>query len=504
MRTFKSTALYNLSSAVGGAESSLRGPMGIFGAEFPDEEYIAEVVDDVKNAVEDYVKLCPSKMGPEILTLAKEMHQESLKGMEVGDLFSGRFNEAYYDFGGAVEVFTGSAIDGLHEETTGILEVPGPFSDDEWTRHRCASLLNNAESAGLVVQEFLDLSSSYMSPVFGPVYDRAVEVSEAQADYVGSYQRECTREPLPEVPSIGQAQNKIVVDWREVKDLEDKYSTKSFMGQRFRYDYSEEERKAGFEKMETLGWDVMDAMEKQNELVGKFVDSEWDRQCKVRKWKGIRRGGSFHPETMENWIERVKRKWASLPSVDAKMALGEDRIFQDMMATIETKLSYGRKLRDQESFRRYFLEADVDDIGKMETWKVPGTDRYTQFNKDYIEKTLEFWSDPDNVARAKILLSKIEDQVKGRTRYGVRGGIAQAPGHILAWSNGCMCWNVFRKQYQPGEELYLDANYIFVPGDYETLDRIRWLLPDLPLIHMDWTKTMDLSFREARERERFR
>lgn len=212
--------------------------------------------------------------------------------------------------------------------------------------------------------------------------------------------------------------------------------------------------------------------------------------------------GQFHPETFSSWYARFNKKKDRIRPEAHRMMM-KDAIFQDMIGAIEKKLTYGRKMRDPEAFRRYFLDEDVETLGKWEMWTAP-SGRDTRFNKPYLEETLDFWSDPDNIARAKILLSKIEDQVTGRTRYGIRSGVATEPGHILAWSNGCMCWVVFQKKHQPGEELYLDSNYIYVPGDYETLERIRWMIPDLPLVHMDWTKTMDLTFKEQKERERFR
>lgn len=58
----------------------------------------------------------------------------------------------------------------------------------------------------------------------------------------------------------------------------------------------------------------------------------------------------------------------------------------------------------------------------------------------------------------------VNSEISQRSSYGERREVAEAPGHIMVWSNGRGRWFVGPKRIKRGEDLTLDANMVFVPG----------------------------------------
>lgn len=80
------------------------------------------------------------------------------------------------------------------------------------------------------------------------------------------------------------------------------------------------------------------------------------------------------------------------------------------------------------------------------------------------------------------LIQRINLMIDQRTHYGVRTEVAQARGHIIAWSNSAAEWWLYAQAEKKGSTIRLDANQVFVSGvSYYRLYNVLQYLNPLPL-----------------------
>lgn len=77
-----------------------------------------------------------------------------------------------------------------------------------------------------------------------------------------------------------------------------------------------------------------------------------------------------------------------------------------------------------------------------------------------------------------VCVERINEAIRGLTRYGVRKEEAPPGTLLLTWSNGRKAWYAGRN-FAPGEHT-VDANQLLVCG--EVLDRVMAMLPQLEVL----------------------
>lgn len=234
-------------------------------------------------------------------------------------------------------------------------------------------------------------------------------------------------------------------------------------------------------------------------------------------WKVDKR--TYYSQSFREWLERVAQLWDSLTLKAAKMA-SQNQWMMDNVKAMQHQISYAQ---ERGLDYAWWLDESLNSKVKNFFYYVPGREGASiRFDPLYVEKTLIWWNDNDNVIKAELTREELNDVIDGRVRYGLRGQLVEEPGYIMVWSNSAARWILWTRRYEKGEELKLDANMIYAPyDDYELLEQVIWLLKPLPLYagsieakvkgHVEWEKADDLwialmsaTILEAGEREEHR
>ena len=276
LRNFKNRALGDFWQRVRIPEP---GILGIFGVEVPEKEDIQDALEDLKGSLEKYTKECPWKITPEARELAEALDKVIADEATLEAVMSGQYEWTFGDLIEKAEVFTGSAVDGLHEATEGPKPWKGPTSPDLHTRHECTALLNNVEAAKKEIQDKAEEAEGYMTAP-EELVNEMDNMNETQRDLYKDYLHRCKMDPLNVESELET--------WARQK--EDNKATLE------RYDQwtreHEEELRMDPEKWRNRVsgrdhwvWEIEKDISTHQNPVNVFIEDEWSNACQNLKWE---------------------------------------------------------------------------------------------------------------------------------------------------------------------------------------------------------------------------
>lgn len=272
MRDLKGRTLYGLYDVIKEPPPS---PLGTFGYELPEKEIVDDAIAAVKEKIDEIVKSCPVAYEPDDATTVKRTM--NLLETETTD-------ENYLNVAGDIlrssEMFIGALVDGVAKKTEGFKKIKGPFSPERYTRHRCTSKLNNIESLIEEIKDTVDDINSYMSPP-EPLVDKATDLHGEQMAIIDEYLDECKLE-------AGELGDKIKVFSKETNSHVDTLEKYDEWTEENWEKLTEKQRRDRIDSRDTHLWNIVEAIKNSQKIMGAFIESTWQGECQMLKWKLIR------------------------------------------------------------------------------------------------------------------------------------------------------------------------------------------------------------------------